>query len=96
MKIKIDLDRDKYATPFGIATVRDRYLDETSPQHAFARAIKYISTYRGKTDWDMAKEYMTMQVRHGLVFLRLYFLMRKSKGLPISCFLIMYQIVEKD
>ena len=54
MKIKIDLDRDKYLTPFGIATVRDRYLDkkETSPQHAFARAAKYVSTYRGKTDWD--------------------------------------------
>ena len=33
MKIKIDLDRDKYLTPIGIATVRDRYLDkkETSP-----------------------------------------------------------------
>ena len=28
MKIKIDLDRDKYLTPFGIATVRDRYLDK--------------------------------------------------------------------
>ena len=57
MKIKIDLERDNNLTPFGIATVQDRYLDknETSPQHAFARASKYVSTYHGKTDWDMAQ-----------------------------------------
>ena len=36
---------------------QDRYLDknETSPQQAFARASKYVSTYRGKIDWDMAQ-----------------------------------------
>ena len=57
MKVKIDLERDNNLTPFGIATVQDRYLDknETSPQHAFARASKYVSTYRGKTDWEMAQ-----------------------------------------
>ena len=46
MKVKIDLERDNNLTPFGIATVQDRYLDknETSPQHAFARASKYVST----------------------------------------------------
>ena len=56
-KIKIDLERDKNLTPFGIATIQDRYLDknETSPQQAFARASKYVSTYRGKVDWDMAQ-----------------------------------------
>ena len=49
MKVKIDLERDNNLTPFGIATVQDRYLDknETSPQHAFARASKYVSTFRG-------------------------------------------------
>ena len=48
MKVKIDLEKDNNLTPFGIATVQDRYLDknETSPQHAFARAAKYVSTYR--------------------------------------------------
>ena len=57
MKVKIDLEKDNNLTPFGIATVQDRYLDknETSPQHAFARAAKYVSTYRGTTDWDMAQ-----------------------------------------
>ncbi len=65
-RIKIDLERDDNITPFGIATIQDRYLieNETSPQHAFARASKYVSTYHGKVDWDMAQrmyEYASKQ-----------------------------------
>ena len=56
-RIKVDLERDDNITPFGIATIQDRYLieNETSPQHAFARSAKYVSTYHGKVDWDMAQ-----------------------------------------
>ena len=90
MKIKIDLDRDKYLTPFGIATVRDRYLDkkETSPQHAFARAAKYVSTYRGKTDWDMAQRIYDYASKTWFGFSSpILSNAGTSKGLPISCFL---------
>ena len=60
MKIKIDLERDNNLTPFGIATVQDRYLDknETSPQHAFARASKYVSTYQS----DNNLSYVTIKI----------------------------------
>ena len=90
MKIKIDLDRDKYLTPFGIATVRDRYLDkkETSPLHAFARAAKYVSTYRGKTDWDMAQRIYDYASKTWFGFSSpILSNAGTSKGLPISCFL---------
>ena len=81
MKVKIDLERDNNLTPFGIATVQDRYLDknETSPQHAFARASKYVSTYRGKTDWEMAQRIYDLLVIYGLVFLLQYYLMQVRK-----------------
>ena len=90
MKIKIDLDRDKYLTPFGVSTVRDRYLDkkETSPQHAFARAAKYVSTYRGKTDWDMAQRIYDYASKTWFGFSSpILSNAGTSKGLPISCFL---------
>ncbi len=41
----IDLSRDDLLTPFGIATLKDRYLlpDEKSPQEAFMRAARAFS-----------------------------------------------------
>ena len=90
MKIKIDLERDNNLTPFGIATVQDRYLDknETSPQHAFARASKYVSTYHGKTDWDMAQRIYDYASKTWFGFSSpILSNAGTSKGLPISCFL---------
>jgi len=89
-KIKIDLERDKNLTPFGIATIQDRYLDknETSPQHAFARASKYVSTYRGKTDWDMAQRIYDYASKTWFGFSSpILSNAGTKKGLPISCFL---------
>jgi len=90
MKIKIDLERDNNLTPFGIATVQDRYLDknETSPQHAFARAAKYVSTYRGTTDWDMAQRIYDYASNLWFGFSSpILSNAGTRKGLPISCFL---------
>ena len=90
MKIKIDLEKDNNLTPFGIATVQDRYLDknETSPQHAFARASKYVSTYRGTTDWDMAQRIYDYASNLWFGFSSpILSNAGTKKGLPISCFL---------
>ena len=90
MKVKIDLERDNNLTPFGIATVQDRYLDknETSPQHAFARASKYVSTYHGKTDWDMAQRIYDYASDLWFGFSSpILSNAGTKKGLPISCFL---------
>ena len=90
MKVKIDLERDNNLTPFGIATVQDRYLDknETSPQHAFARASKYVSTYRGTTDWDMAQRIYDYASNLWFGFSSpILSNAGTRKGLPISCFL---------
>ena len=90
MKVKIDLERDNNLTPFGIATVQDRYLDknETSPQHAFARASKYGATYRGKTDWDMAQRLYDYASNLWFGFSSpILSNAGTKKGLPISCFL---------
>ena len=90
MKIKIDLERDKNLTSFGISTIKDRYFDktETSPQHAFARASKYVSTYRGKTDWDMAQRIYDYASKLWFGFSSpILSNAGTKKGLPISCFL---------
>ena len=90
MKVKIDLEKDNNLTPFGIATVQDRYLDknETSPQHAFARAAKYVSTYRGTTDWDMAQRIYDYASDLWFGFSSpILSNAGTKKGLPISCFL---------
>ena len=90
MKVKIDLEKDNNLTPFGIATVQDRYLDknETSPQHAFARAAKYVSTYRGTTDWDMAQRIYDYASNLWFGFSSpILSNAGTRKGLPISCFL---------
>ncbi len=89
-RIKIDLERDDNITPFGIATIQDRYLieNETSPQHAFARASKYVSTYHGKVDWDMAQRMYEYASKQWFGFSSpILSNAGTKKGLPISCFL---------
>ena len=44
-EVKIDLEKE-CLTPFGVATVQDRYLDKETSATCIARAAKYISTYR--------------------------------------------------
>ena len=90
MKVKIDLEKDNNLTPFGIATVQDRYLDknETSPQHAFARASKYGATYRGKIDWEMAQRIYDYASNLWFGFSSpILSNAGTKKGLPMSCFL---------
>jgi len=89
-RIKIDLERDDNITPFGISTIQDRYLieNETSPQHAFARSAKYVSTYHGKIDWDMAQRMYDYASKHWFMFSTpILSNGGTTRGLPISCFL---------
>jgi ribonucleoside-diphosphate reductase alpha chain len=83
--MNIDYSRDKFLSPFGIATVKDRYLvpGEESPQDAFARAAKAFAD-----DEDHAQrlyDYIS-----NLWFMPSTPILSNggtSRGLPISCFL---------
>jgi len=83
--VKLNYNRDKYLSEFGIKTLQDRYMveGETSPQEAFARAAKAFAD-----DDDHAQrlyEYAS----------KLWFMFSTpilsnggtTRGLPISCFL---------
>lgn len=84
-EINIDLERDSLLTPFGLATMHDRYLwkGETSPQHMFARVAcvnsddnahaQRMYDYISKL-WFMGSTPVLSNSGH-------------EKNLPISCFL---------
>jgi len=84
-EINIDLSRDQDLDDFTHVTIRERYLvgDETSPQHAFARASAAFAD--DKEHAQRLYDYVS----------RLWFMYATpvlanggtSRGLPISCFL---------
>lgn len=84
-QINIDLSRDAKLTAFGIATLKDRYLtdDETSPQHAFARAASAFADDASHAQrlYDYASNlwfmFSTPILSNG----------GTQRGMPISCFL---------
>lgn len=85
MSIKIDLNRDKYLSAFGIETLEDRYMvgDEKSPQEAFARASTFFADDEAHAQrlYDYVSKlwfmYSTPILSNG----------GTNRGLPISCFL---------
>jgi len=83
--MNIDYNRDKLLSPFGIATVKDRYLvaGETSPQDAFARAAKAFAD-------DDAHAQRLYDYASNLWFMFSTPILSNggtTRGLPISCFL---------
>lgn len=80
-----DYSRDKLLTPFGIATLKDRYLadGEESPQDAFARAAETFSDSPAMAQriYDYASKlwfmFSTPILSNG----------GTKRGMPISCFL---------
>lgn len=84
-QINIDLSRDSKLTAFGIATLKDRYLtdDETSPQHAFARAASAFAD-------DAAHAQRLYDYASNLWFMFSTPILSNGgtqRGMPISCFL---------
>lgn len=85
MTIKIDYSRDELITPFGLATLKDRYLlpTEKSPQEAFARASQAFASNdeHAQRIYDYASKlwfmFSTPILSNG----------GTSRGLPISCYL---------
>lgn len=83
--VKINLERDKYLSEFGIKTLQDRYMieTETSPQEAFARAATAFADDEEHAQrlYDYASRlwfmWSTPQLSNG----------GTQRGLPISCFL---------
>lgn len=83
--VKIDYSRDALLTPFGIATLKDRYLTEgeASPQDAFARAAEAFSDSpeMAQRIYDYASKlwfmFSTPILSNG----------GTKRGMPISCFL---------
>lgn len=83
--VKVDYSRDNLLTPFGIETLKDRYLTEgeTSPQDAFARAAEAFSDTPAMAQriYDYASKlwfmFSTPILSNG----------GTKRGMPISCFL---------
>lgn len=82
--IKIDLSRDALFPPIAIQTLKDRYLlpDETSPQHALARASVAFAD-----DLDHAQRIYDYVSQHYFMFSTpILSNGGTNKGLGISCF----------
>ena len=83
--MKLNYNRDKYLSEFGIKTLQDRYMveGETSPQEAFARAAKAFADDDDHAQrlYDYASKlwfmFSTPILSNG----------GTTRGLPISCFL---------
>lgn len=83
--VNINLERDKFLDPYAIRILKERYLvgDETSPQHAFARASKTFADdeAHARRLYDYASNlwfmFATPVLSNG----------GTQRGLPISCFL---------
>ena len=88
--INIDLDRDNNLTEQAFALLKDYYMleDETSPQHAFARAA--VAYCEG--DYDFAQRIYDYASKRWFMFASPVLSNAPAngdepKGLPISCFL---------
>jgi ribonucleoside-diphosphate reductase alpha chain len=92
--IEIDLSRDDLLEDYSVKMLTDFYAmdGETSPQQVFARACVAWSTFKGETDYDMAKRlYFHVSHKHFLfaspVLSNAPRKDEKARGMPISCFL---------
>ena len=95
MAIKIKKQRDELLTDYAISMLKDFYFvdGETSPQEAYARAAKAWSMYEGTLDAGLAERLYDYVSKKWFMFASPVLSnapspkQKKSKGLPISCFL---------
>jgi ribonucleoside-diphosphate reductase alpha chain len=94
MKIKIDKSMDNLLAEYAVGMLKDFYLsdNEDSPQEAFGRASVAWSTYKGKTDYELAQRLYDYVSNKWFMFASPVLSNApnghgKGKGMPISCFL---------
>jgi len=94
MTIKIDLTRDELLTDYAVGMLKDFYMieGETSPQQAYARAAAAWSTYKGDLDEGLSERLYDYVSRKWFMFASPVLSNapqegKKTRGLPISCFL---------
>lgn len=94
MTIKIDLTRDELLTDYAVGMLKDFYMieGETSPQEAYRRAAIAWSTFEGKLDEGLAERLYEYVSKKWFMFASPVLSNapeegKKTRGLPISCFL---------
>jgi len=94
MTVEIDYDRDNLLTDYAVGMLKDFYMieSEQSPQDAYARASTAWSMYKGQLDEVLARRLYEYVSKKWFMFASPVLSNapdgdRKSKGLPISCFL---------
>ena len=94
MSITIRPERDNLLTDYAIGMLKDFYLNEgeTSPQEAYVRASNAWSIYKGEMDEGLAERLYEYVSKKWFMFASPVLSNapgrdKKSKGLPISCFL---------
>ena len=95
MDLIIDKKRDKLLEDYAVGMLKDFYLtkDEKSPQEGFARASWAWSKYDNKVDKELAERLYEYVSKKWFMFASPVLSNapngqnKKSKGMPISCFL---------
>ena len=95
MDLIIDKKRDKLLEDYAVGMLKDFYLtkDEKSPQEGFARASWAWSKYNNKVDKELAERLYEYVSKKWFMFASPVLSNapngqnKKSKGMPISCFL---------
>ena len=95
MDLIIDKKRDKLLEDYAVGMLKDFYLtkDEKSPQEGFARASWAWSKYNNKVDKELAERLYEYVSKKWFMFASPVLSnapngqSKKSKGMPISCFL---------
>jgi len=92
--IDIQLDRDELLTDYAVGMLKDFYMieGETSPQEAYARAANAWSTFNGELDEGLAERLYEYVSKKWFMFASPVLSNapqegKKTRGLPISCFL---------
>lgn len=94
MTVEVKYDRDDLLTDYAVGMLKDFYMidGEDSPQDAYARASTAWSMYKGQLDEVLARRLYEYVSKKWFMFASPVLSNapdgdRKSKGLPISCFL---------
>jgi ribonucleoside-diphosphate reductase alpha chain len=94
MSINIDKRKDELLEPYAVGMLKDFYLTEyeTSPQEAYSRACLAWSRYKEVLDKDLAQRLYNYVSNKWFMFASPVLSnapseRKKSKGMPISCFL---------
>ena len=94
MTLKIDKKKDSLLAEYAVGMLKDFYLNdyEKSPQEGFARAAKAWSKYRDEMDDELAQRLYDYVSNKWFMFASPVLSNapngeKKSKGMPISCFL---------